>query len=127
MTPFDVINDLSFGKKDIFHSDKDAEKAFNPYLTNRQFSLFMDTVLFANEMNRLYDLPYPAQHDFYLHGLAKKKRFKKWPKKVDNELLDMICNKYDCNRMIAKQYVDLLTNEQLELLKQEQEKGGLKK
>ena len=50
MKPFDFINSITY-KKDIV-MDSNGEAAYNPFLTNRALSQFIDCVLLANEMNQ---------------------------------------------------------------------------
>ena len=128
MNPFDYVTSVSFTKKDMMRgteNDDLAEKGYNAYLTNRSFSLFADTILYANEMNQLHHLRNIQQYDYYLHSLRKRKRFKKWHKNHDDEVLSLICETYKCNRAIGKQYQKLLSDEQIEVLKQKQQKGGV--
>ena len=54
MKPFDFINDINTGKKDLINGSDNpelAEKIYSPFLTNRSLSYFSDTVSLANEMN----------------------------------------------------------------------------
>ena len=37
----------------------------------------------------------------------------------------MLCELYGCNRNIAKDYLSLLSNDQLDIIKEQKEKGGL--
>ena len=68
MNPFDFVNDINFGKKDIMTDSNNpelAESTYNPFLTNRALSYFPDTIQFANMMNNnshiclLYTSPSP--------------------------------------------------------------------
>ena len=54
MNPFDYVNAINAGKDIMTGTENDdlAEKGYNPFLTNRQFSYFQDTVHFANMMNQ---------------------------------------------------------------------------
>ena len=47
--PFEFVKAIN-NKQNIIRDDLD-EKAYNPYMINRAFSYFPDTVLLANEMN----------------------------------------------------------------------------
>jgi hypothetical protein len=49
--PYDYINAINAGK-DLTKGEFD-EKGYVPFITNRQFSYFQDTVLAANEMNEI--------------------------------------------------------------------------
>jgi hypothetical protein len=128
MKPFDFINDASYTKKNLMKgtdNDELAEKAYNPWLTNLAFSQHADTILHANLMNMYHHLDNRSQYIFYINSLRAKKRFAKWPKKVDNEDLDMICEVYGCNPNVGKDYLTLLTREQLDSMKEQQKTGGI--
>lgn len=126
--PFDYVTAASYSKKDLMsgtENDKLAEAGYNPWLTNRAFSNFPDTVLHANEMNRLYELENAPQFYYYINILRPKKRFKKFFKSEQDDNITLICNAFDCNKRVAKQYLDILSHDQLTLLKQKEEKGGV--
>jgi ATP-dependent DNA ligase len=59
--------------------------------------------------------------------LRPKKRGAKWVKTENDEDLDVVCEIYECNRNIAKDYLSLLSKDQLEIIKKEKSKGGLGK
>lgn len=130
MGPFDYITAASHTKKDLMtgtENDKLAESGYKPFLTNKAFSYFSDTVLHANEMNIQYHLENKPQFCYYINILRSRKRFKKWFKEKQDDNIELICNAYNCNTRTAKQYLDILSHEQLTLLKKEQEKGGVMK
>ena len=64
MNPFDYLNAINNTKEDIMVDDI-AEKGYNPFMINRGLSYFNDTVLFANEMNRLHHTPNRLQFDVF--------------------------------------------------------------
>jgi hypothetical protein len=128
MGPFDYINAASYNKKDLMtgtENDKLAENGYDPYLTNKAFANFADTILHANEMNALWHLDNKSQFQYYINILRPRKRFKKWLKKEKDNNIELICNAYQCNKRVAKQYLNILSDEQLTLLKKEQETGGV--
>lgn len=130
MGPFDYINAVSHTKKDLMtgtENDQLAEKGYDPWLTNKTFSNFPDTILHANDINALWHLDNKPQFCYYINILRPRKRFKKWPKKEDNGNIELICNAYQCSKRVAKQYLNILSNAQITLLKKEQEKGGVMK
>ena len=58
-SPFDYINSISHTKNDLIKDSEDptrAEKDYNAYLVNKGLSYFIDTILFANEMNSHHHL-----------------------------------------------------------------------
>ena len=77
MNPFEFIKSINETKKDIMVDDV-SEKGYNPFIINRNFSHFNDTVLYANEMNRYHHLDHRLQFDFFINIIKKKKRWSKW-------------------------------------------------
>ena len=128
MKPFDFINDASYTKKNLMkgsENDQLAEKAYNPWITNIAFSQHPDSILHANLMNMYHHLDNRSQYTYYINSLRAKKRFAKWPKKADNEDLDMVCEMYGCNLNVGKEYLTLLTREQLDTMREQQKTGGI--
>jgi hypothetical protein len=130
MKPFDFINDASYTKKNLMRgseNDELAEKAYNPWLTNLAFSMHPDSILHANLMNMYHHLDHRPQYEYFINSIRSKKRYGKWPKKVDDEDLDIVCKTYNCNATVGKEYLALLSREQLDTMKKEQEQGGTKR
>ena len=116
LTPFDFMNAASFSKEDLIRNSdipEHTEKMYTPYVVNRGFTNFEDTILHANEMNMRHGLFDAAQFDYYKAVLRKRKRFSKWPKADKDINLDAIQEVYQCNRTVAKQYLKVLNEEQL--------------
>ena len=129
MNPFDFVNDINFGKKDIM-TDSDnpelAEKTYNPFLTNRALSYFPDTIQFANMMNKNSHIDHMLQYSFLLNIIRKRKRFSKWFKKNDDDVLEMVIEYYGYSVNKAKEALKILTDDQLEKIKEKMTKGGMK-
>jgi len=126
-TPFDFIKSASETKVNLIadsYNPEYIEKQYNAYMVNKGFSYFPDTILHANEMNRLYDIPNNAQYIYYMDVLRKRKRFSKWNKLSKNVDLDVIQEYYQCNRNVAKQYLKVLTSENLETINKNMTTGG---
>lgn len=126
VTPFDFVNAASETKIDIIAEAEDPEwmaKQYNPWVVNKAFSQFSDTVLFANEMNRCHELPKRAQFDFYINSLRRRKRRAKWPKKEENDL-NMVREYFQCNATVGRQYLRVLSPSKIEQIKQEMQTGG---
>jgi hypothetical protein len=114
MNPFDIMKDLSYDKKGTIDNSNEGE--YNPFLTNRFFSFFPDTIFYANEMNMSNGLDRKLQHDFYLHSLRKNKRYAKWPKKDSQTIIEAIQTYYGYNVAKAKEVLNILNNEQVEII-----------
>lgn len=118
-SPFDFMNAVSQTKEDIIQNSDNPdmiEKEYGEYsyIINRGFSYFEDTILHANEMNQRSELFPDGQFKYYLGALRKRKRFSKWHKSEPSEDLDAIQEVYQCNRTVAKQYLKVLSKDQME-------------
>jgi len=128
-SPFDYINAISHSKKDLIQNSEDpvrAEKDYNAYLINKGLSYFIDTVLFANEMNSHHHLDAKLQNDYLINTIRPKKRFAKWVKKLSEDDLELVKLYYGYNDEKARQALSILSDDQLTLIKKKQEKGGIK-
>ena len=128
-SPFDYINAISHSKKDLIQDSEDpvrAEKEYNAYLVNKGLSYFIDTVLFANEMNSHHHLDAKLQNDYLINTIRPKKRFAKWVKKLSEDDLELVKLYYGYNDEKARQALSILSDDQLTLIKKKQEKGGTK-
>lgn len=123
MNPFDYLKAINETKKDIMVDDI-AEKEYNPFIINRGLSFFKDTILYANEMNRYHHLDNRVQFDFFINIIRKKKRWSKWIKASDVDNLKLIKEYYGYSNEKAKSALSLMSNEQIEQLKQRIYKGG---
>ena len=123
-TPFDFLNAINFTKEDMF-KDPQSNKDYKSFLVNRGLSYFPDTVMYANEMNRYPDLSNQQQFSFLLYSISKKKRFSKWaPKESVSEDLENVCAFYGYSKRVAKGVLNILTEEQLNYIREKQNKGG---
>ena len=125
MNPFEYCNAINYTKKDIMTDDV-AEKAYSPYMVNRQLSYFPDTVLAANEMNRNHHIDNRLQFDFFINIVRKRKRFSKWFKPELISDLDAVKKYYGYSNEKARQVLTLLSTEQINELKNKVAKGGRK-
>lgn len=126
--PFDYVNTILQSKENMMRgseNDKLAEDGYNPWLTNLALSQHEDTILIANLINTLHHLPKRAQYEMLINTVRSKKRqFRKWAKPTADEDLDLVCEMYLCNRTIGKEYLSLLSEEQIESLRKRRHKGG---
>ena len=126
MKPFDFVNSINFTKKNLMRgSDNDelSEKSYAPFLTNKSLSYFTDTLLYANEMNRMHFLDNKLQYEFFLNSIRKKKRFAKWAKADKNDDLVMVSEYYQISLSKAKEAIRILNPEQLSTIRNKMEQG----
>lgn len=126
MSPFDWLNSINYDKKNLMDDEPILEKDYNSFMINRGLSYFPDTILYANQMNGFFNLDNKLQYEFYLYGLPKRKRFSKWTKKDKaTDTLNVIMRYYKYNEERALEVLSLLTDKQIELIKQKMYKGGV--
>lgn len=126
MNPFEFLNDINYGKKDIMVDDL-VEKDYNPFMVNRGLSYFNDTILMANEMNINYHLDNRLQFDFLINIVRKRKRFSKWLKPTVENDVEVVKEYYGYSNEKARQVLPLLSSEQINGLKKKVSQGGTKR
>lgn len=120
MNPFDYINAITQTKQKF-----DDYTAYSPFVTNKTFSFFPDTIQIANMMNMHSTLDNKLQFEFYLNTVRKQKRFTgKWPKHEVSDIVKFLCATYNMSSSKAHQAVAALTKEQIEQIKTIIIKGG---
>jgi|TARA_B100001063_G_scaffold160158_1_gene149557 hypothetical protein len=123
----EYLNSINFTKKDLMKSDdKEWIKKYPAFIINKILSGFSDTIMFVNEVNRNHFLDKDMQYSFLLNSIRSKKRFS--PFLRASKLKDIECVKeyYGYSNDKAKSALDILTKEQLNLIKERLFKGGTK-
>lgn len=125
MKPFDFVNAINESKQDLIKEDPLCERDYSPFLVNRAFSFYPDTIMYANEMNRYSDLPKEWQFQFLLNTITKKKRYSKWHKRdAYSKSLLLVKEYFGYSSEKAKEALRTLSKEQLKEIEQKLEKGG---
>ena len=125
--PFDYVNDILYGKKNLI-VDTATEKEYVPFLANKSLSYQYDCVMFANEMNIHHHLDKKLQFDFLLNTVrAKKRPFSKWLKSESSDDIECLKILYGYSDQKALEALRLLSDEQIQKLKEKTHKGGLRK
>ena len=124
---FDFLNSINDNKKNLMEDGTNIElleKIYVPFIINKSLSYFADTVGVANEMNMRHYLDNKYQYDFLRGIVRKRKRFAKWHKVEQDTDLEALMEYYHCSLTKAKQYIKVLTNDQLIIIKNKLKKGG---
>ena len=116
------LNSINFNKENLLEEDPTLK--YPAFVVNKCLSGSLDSVLFANEMNKSHHLDSKLQYDFYLNSLRKKKRFAPWLKKGKTEDLDAVKKYYRYSNEKAEQAMRILTKEQIKYIKQKLNTGG---
>jgi hypothetical protein len=122
----DWLNSINHQKNNILDDDPDSIKQYPPYIINRCLSGFIDTVMFANEMNINSHLDSKLQYTYYLNSIRKKKRFSPWLKKDKINDLELIKQYYGYSNEKAKSALSLLNKDQINYIRKRLDIGGKK-
>lgn len=124
MNPFDYVTSILQTKKKIIVDDL-TEKDYIPFLVNRSLSYHSDCIMYANEMNRRHFLDKKLQQDFLLNTVRSRKRpFAKWVKSEKSEDIECVKLAYGLSDSKAREALRLLSDEQIQLLKEKTDTGG---
>lgn len=125
--PFDYVNSINLSKKNMMRDSENdalAEKDYNAWIVNTALSYFPDTILHANLVNMHPSLDNRPQYEFLLNSIRPKKRFAKWVKADNDSDIDAVSEYYKCSKSVAKEYLRLLSDENLQYIKHKCSKGG---
>ena len=123
----DYLNSINFTKKDLMKSDdKDWVKKYPAFIINKILSGFQDTIMLVNEVNRNHFLDKDMQYSFLLNSIRSKKRFSPFLRASKLKNIDLVKEYYEYSNEKAKTVLDILTKDQLKLIKEKLYKGGTK-
>jgi len=132
--PFEFLNSITQQKNDLFEGNIANElelqpdspsRAYVPFMVNRGLSYHQDTVLAANEMNRVSDLAPKMQYDFLRSIIRPRKRFSKWTKKInDGKEVKAIMRRYNYSTDKARAALTLLSPEAVKSIMASVSEGG---
>ena len=123
----EYLNAINFSKKNVMDSeDKQWIKKYPAFIINKMLSAFSDTIMLVNEMNRNHFLDRDMQFQFLLNSIRSKKRFTPFLRASKIKDIECVKEYYGYSNEKAKSALDILTNEQLKLIKARLYKGGIK-
>ena len=122
----EYLNSINLSKRDLMEEDPGWEKNYPPYVINKCLSSHLDTLAFANEMNRYPNLDKRLQYSFFLNTVRPKKRFSPWGKKEKVKDLEVVKQYYDYSNEKAKHSLRILSPDQLNYIKEKLNRGGKK-
>ena len=128
MSIWDFVKDINGDKKDLITNSSNpelTEKDYIPWIINKTFSYFSDTIWYANEMNKHADLSNRMQYDYFLHSINKGNRFAEQFKKTTSDDVQLIAKYFNYNIKRAEETLRILTVEQLQEIKDKIRIGGV--
>lgn len=116
-SPFDFVSSVSDNKKDLIKAGTHSESEYIPYIVNKSLSYHLDSLFYANDMNIFANIPKTQQYQYLLSTLKPRKRFGKWQKPVEDQLVIAIESIFDISLQTARDLAQVLnTKEQEQVL-----------
>ena len=127
-SPFEHIKSINEDHTDPVDAGDRTLDGYSQFLTARALSLHRDTVMFAQESNKMHELPALWHYRFLFHLVNKKRRWSKWPKqkKPEGEALEAIQSLYRLSPRKAEEAASLLTAQQKKEIVARLYQGGSK-
>jgi len=122
----EILNSINFSKKNLLTTTEE-EKEYTPFVINRCLSYFPDTLLHANEMNRLPFLDKRLQYEYYMKSIRPRKRFSKWLKRETNDDIGIIKEYFGMSEKKAREALSVLSPQDIKSMKKELDIGGSRK
>ena len=123
----DYLPAINYTKKNLMDSDDPFwAKKYPAYMVNKVLSSFIDTLSKANEINKFASLDNDMQFQFLLNSIRSKKRFTPFLRASKLKDIDLVKEYYGYSNEKAKTVLDILTKDQLKLIKEKLYKGGTK-
>ena len=123
----DYLNAINFTKKNLMDSDDLLwQKKYPSFIVNKILSGFQDCIMLVNEMNRNPFMDKDMQFQFLLNSIRSKKRYSPFLRSSKLKDLDVVKEYYGYNNEKAKVALDILTKDEVKLIKEKLFKGGTK-
>jgi len=121
----DYLKAINSTKNPLMDSeDEFIERDYVPFVVNRCLSFFPDTILQTNEMNIRCHSDKKMQFDFLCKTIRKSNRYSPWLKETLPEDIDTIKEYFNFNNRKSKEALEVLSDEQIQLIKNKLSKGG---
>ena len=123
----EYLNAINFTKKNLMDSDDLLwQKKYPAFIVNKILSGFQDCIMLVNEMNRNHFVDKDMQFQFLLNSIRSKKRYSPFLRSSKLKDLDVVKEYYGYNNEKAKVALDILTKDEVKLIKEKLFKGGTK-
>ena len=123
----EYLNAINFTKKDLMKSEDELwQKKYPAFIVNKLLSAFSDTVMFVNEMNGNHFLDKDMQFQFLLNSIRTKKRYSPFLRASKLKEIECVKEYYGYSNDKAKAALDILTKDEIKIIKEKLYKGGTK-
>ena len=123
----EYLNAINFTKKDLMDSDDELwKKKYPAFIVNKLLSAFSDTIMLVNEMNRNHFIDKDMQFHFLINSIRARKRFSPFLRASKLKEIECVKEYYGYSNDKAKSALDILTKDEIKLIKEKLYKGGIK-
>jgi hypothetical protein len=130
VSPFDFVKSIQKSKKDMIAEADDPAvmtKAYSPWMVNKALSMYVDSILYANEMNRAHFLDNDMQYAYHLNSVRAMSRKHTWFSKTSDKDLKLVQEHYKVNSTRASEIVKIIGSAGIETIKKKNAMGGVVK
>lgn len=121
----DYLNSINVSKVDVMDSE-DVVKAYPAFVVARSLSYHRNCIHLVQMLNQM-NVDNRMHYDFLLNTIPRGKKFAPWAKPVKVEHVDDVARYYGCSKKVAMEYIELLSDEDLERIRSTFDEGGVKK
>ncbi len=114
-SPFEWLKSINKTKSDLRSLDPTLA-GFSTFMTNRGLMQSIDTVQFANMMNKLPKIPKEMVYLFYLNAIPKNYKYAKWSKSTHGKNIDKVIEKTGLSKIKSIECIHALSDKQLKKL-----------
>ena len=123
----EYLNAINFTKKDLMKSEDELwKKKYPAFIVNKLLSAFSDSIMLVNEMNRNHFIDKDMQFQFLLNSIRTKKRYSPFLRASKLKEIECVKEYYGYSNDKAKSALDILTKDEIKLIKEKLYKGGTK-
>jgi len=123
----EYLNAINFTKKDLTKSEDELwKKKYPAFIVNKLLSAFSDSIMLVNEMNRNHFIDKDMQFQFLLNSIRTKKRYSPFLRASKLKEIECVKEYYGYSNDKAKSALDILTKDDIKLIKEKLYKGGTK-
>lgn len=122
----ETLKSILNNKKEV--NFQDHNKEYPAWNVNKVLSNYSDCILYTNQMNINFHLDKKLQYQYLLNTVRSMKRpFNKAAKSMIDK--DLVCVKeyFGYSNEKAKEALRILTDEQIAFIKEQQDRGGVRK
>jgi hypothetical protein len=119
---WDIVN--SINNKDYLYDEFIFKKEYKQYTILQAFSYYPDTIMLVNELNMYGGISNKEHYDFLFNATTKRNRRSKWFKNRKDNIVAELSVAYQVSEHKMQEILHVLTEDQINYLKEKIEKGG---